>query len=393
MNEPRNKRLDLLCLGLFLSLGFIVVLHSSVSEANIHFKIFINASREFFANTNPYGRSFQDSGGFATLWLYSPTTAIIFYPLTLIPTKLALFSYLFISWLLYLYGLFSFAKIVWGRLGLGGSAIYWAVLSSELIGSLQAAKIEVFMTGLALISFAKLAEGKWKRLSAFFLALLCNIKFLLLPSVGLLAAYLLASNRRAAFRWTGAFALSLIGLYALPFLFFDSTLVLEAHKVWFQSLSHSAEQTWRSYQSLYAFSAQHLSYPENIIQLKILGAVMSLMFLLLALWARHFGTSMTLVLGSAYSLLFLPMTQSSSFILATPLILFFRKLNAKYEKLTLAAYWFLASLLYSDLVPNLWRQSARSFNLKPLALLLFFLALLIAAQRSAHKKMTPPLNS
>lgn len=347
----------------------------TVIKGNVHYSIFTTAAQQLFVpHENPYNRPLDPNIFWQTLWLYSPTGALFFLPFSYLPPFLGILFYVGGSFGLFVSGVYNYCKTYLNGLVIPG--ILSLILLSETLGAIQATKFELLTCGLLFWIFYWFASGKDKRAS-FFLGLLSSIKFQTLPIVGLLAICFVKKKNYGSFLIvTLSFLTSLIW----PWLIWPHDFVSALHSDWFGTLSTSASLNWGGGQSLPVFLNLlfdlKMEYAD-FSRISFVYAALCAGFVLFIRAETRLLYNLCLCLGSSFTVLFSPLSQSSSYILTTPLVLlgyFIYKEHRKTCGTLLGAYWFTTSLLYSDLVPKAARHFAYNYNLKPVgtALLVLF---------------------
>jgi hypothetical protein len=412
--QTTNRLRDRIGFG-YLILVSLIMLGIASYRPHRHYTIFTHAAADLFSGQNPYGKAY-DHLGVMSFWLYSPTAAFIYKPLSLLSPHVGNFIYLALSILIFFGGIFFFLKSLKLRMtpGLG---LFYFILSNEIIGAINNSKLELATTGLLFFMASMIIQGRRLFWAGVLLGIITNWKFQPLPTALLLGwAMLLEGRIRPTFRFAIGFLFSLAGAYVFPFFFFPHAFIIECYQSWQQALNLALSTTWQIYQSLYTSLLKITGWPQTIAQVTTLGAAIGGVLAAvvpLFLFYRSQTNNKTeanedpflarplvltaLSLGSVYSVLFSPMSQSSAYILGTPflLVLFVIRnsergwIPSRIWTCGFIVHWLLTSYFYCDLALPAWRGFAGQMNLKPwgftVLLLLFLSELLIACSRFEWK--------
>jgi hypothetical protein len=367
-----------------LILFFFIIIPSSL-KSHIHWEIFYSSTRALFEGHQIYGILRPQENG-QTLWLYSPSAAYFFFSLfAWMPKSLGLFFYLSSSLGIFLWGLQRFAKSFQIEAVLH-SWLFWVLACGEVIGSLQAAKVELISTGFLMIALSACASRSSLLVGSFALALLASLKFQGLPLLGLLC--IVALQDRFVRRMT---ATALIGtvIYTLA----GFALLADAQQtriLWIESMQWMLERTWSTYQSFPALLKQYFAWPQDLKSAQHLVIFAALFFagVLGRRVLKNKGTpkllcANTALLGVAYIVLFSLASQSSGYVFWTPCLLLWFHLSqvsknlASWPALTGLGCWACVSLFGSSLVPELIVLLSRSYQLKTAGASVFFVLLYV----------------
>ncbi len=346
-----------------------------------HFDIFRESARLIWAGQSPYGIAYP-----AGYFLYSPACAYFFYGLfAFFPYSLGLFLNMISSTLVFSWGAWRLLRVL-GEKSIHN--IFFFLLSSEMIGSILNARIEVFIAGALLLALSFIVERRRLALAYFILALICNFKMLSFPTVGLL---LLIQFFRRDWRCMGIFFLSLCACYAAPSLVGGWAFLKVNHQILTKTLGPYMMGNWMEFQHIYHLLRSLSGYTLSFGQAQVfaLSAAIALagffiwmrkkvIFSELELWAAG--------LGSAFALLFSPMSQSAGYILYAPLLLACLRQAHFAERrspwIAVAGGYFFISTAYSDLMPRVWREELFNFAIKPLGILILTFSLIFYAVKT-----------
>lgn len=407
-NAPFSRVRDRLGLG-YLILVALIMLGIATYRPHRHYSIFTHAAADLFSGQNPYGKAY-DNLGVMSFWLYSPTASFLYKPLSLLPPHVGNFIYLSLSILLFFGGVYFFLKTLGLRMS-AGLGLFYFILSNELIGAINNSKLELATTGFIFVIGGLVLSGR-ALLAGVILGVITNWKFQPLPTALLLLWALLWEKRlRETISLATGFLLAWAAAYGLPFLFFPNAFISDCYRVWKESLDLALSTTWQIYQSLYTSLFKITGWPISIAEVTTIGIVAgAALAALLPFGVRSekthdpFGGRPLLLtalsLGSVYSVLFSPMSQSSAYILGTPFLLtLFIIRNSKRSfipegvwTLGFVAHWIMTSYFYCDLALPSWRGLAGRMNLKPLGfsllLVLFVIELISPYFRSSMFGLT-----
>ena len=391
-NSTLKRWYDCAGFAYFIAVSLLTTFWTSFGSSRIHYPIFEQATRNIFQSKMAYGFPYEAGTGYATLWLYSPSCALFFFSLfAFLPTILGKIFYLLLSTGVFISGVLAAARAVGFENTLRRSHFFWILVSFEMVGALSAYKIEVITTGILLWAFWALQTQR-AVLGCLLLAIVTNWKFQGLPVAGLL----LLTDARLNRSWRNIilFVVALSLYSAAPFLFLSQQYLLESQRVWIASLTESLQVTWSTYQHIYAVALNiwpqsfSLKWAQAISALAGLGFALDLFIRSGAPKTSRINLRLLAVgLGSAWIILFSPMSQSLAYILWTPLVLCAWILFKTYrqdQRLWIPVLWisaFLASMSYSDLTPQPIRGWFRQFGFKPVGILLLVVVLLWQTRR------------
>lgn len=364
----------------------VTLIATAWGPSRIHFPVFIEATRKIIQAQPAYGFPYESGYPYASLWLYSPSCALFFFNLfVFLPTILGKLFYLSLSLGVFMSGILVTSQALQPHNDIRRWNGFWLFLSFEAVGALSAYKIEMLTVGLFFWTLWALIRGKewW---AALLLTFTVNWKFQGVPVAGLLV--LAESVRTHSLRFSAKFLGVLLVYSFLPFLFLPWNYLIEAHRTWSSSLNESMVTTWTTYQHIYATLLNLKWVSLTLAQVQGISAVIGLgMAVLVVLFSRRSETDLdsrvlALFCGSAYVVLFSPMSQSLGYILWTPLLWAAWGLFQKSKDRKTIWMWvlgisiFIASISYSDLTPQPLRGWARQYGVKPIGVLILLLALL-----------------
>jgi len=338
----------------------------TVIKGNVHYSIFTGSAYQLFVmHENPYNRPLDEKIFWQTLWLYSPTGALLFLPFSFLPSAWGLLFYVGGSLALFISGIYVYCKAYLSGLIVPG--ILSLLLLSETLGAIQATKFELLTCGLMFWIFYLFAHGGEKTASIL-LGFLSSIKFQTLPTVGLLGICFLREGKLSSLILV---VLSFLVSLTWPWLVWPSTFARGMYSDWFDSLTTSASLNWAEGQSLPVFVKLLFNLDAGYSYFSWFSLGVAVFFAVLVGFVsceRRRLYNLCFVLGAAFTVLFSPLSQSSSYVLVTPLVLLVYFILRQQQKMSFAilgTYWVTTSLLYSDLVPKAARQFAYNHNLKP----------------------------
>lgn len=361
-----------------------------------HYDFFRATALKIWSGENPYAIPYP-SGYF----LYSPSCALFFYGLVAwLPYFVGLALYMGASWLLLRFALKEFL----GGVGLAKADLnlFYFILSSEVIGTLLNARIEIFILGIVLLAGTWIFQQRREGLAYFLLAMICNFKMQSLPTVGLLLVVDLVGRRRL--RPTFYFAASLLFWYLVPFAVRPSALLVDSYRTWISFFGPYVRAGWMDFQHIYRFIFKISGAQPSFDFGQKISALCGALFAVVLGWRvwRDLRVQRTLradssvpvdllrdwnlralALGAAFVCLFSPMGQSAAFTLYAPLLLCIFVLRARgsllrrwlWNTLLVVAFFFI-SLAYSDLTPRSFRIVFFDYSVKAFGISILSLALL-----------------
>ena len=359
-----------------------------------HYSIFTTAGNYLLHGKNPYGVEW----GFGGLWFYSPVCGWFFGLLSLLPRGLGLFLFNMGSQLLLLEGFRRFFRLFpdgWR------SNAYLSILiilsTGELIGAYQSIKLEMAMIGVLLI----VAEQVSVRpiLAGSMAALIINFKWFPAAPIGLL---ILSRLRQKEFKFAVSVPLFLLFWFLLPFLVYGRAFASELYLTQNASLDRFVSEVYLDFPSVFGMLKHTFGIllSKSAVSLGMMGAAGLLGVAII--FARYDAKRLTIVsiaLGTLYVVNFNLLSQLNAYAIATPalaymLFLCFSSSGWKRQVsiLSVAAYWIVVSLFFSDLVPHSFRDQCREMLIKPLGstiMLLTLLCILVADTLSARNAVSP----
>lgn len=356
-----------------------------------HYRVFTGAGRALWQGQNPYGTDFGTSVGY---YFYSPSCALtVFGPLAALPEKVGLVVYMGASWSVFVWGARKFASAY--RLTPSRLQWFWGLIAAQMAGGILASKLEIAIAGLLLGAIAALVERpRFNRSSisvAIALAALLNWKFQPLPVVGLLLIAWLWRIRD--WKFPVILGLALAGWYALPFAFFPAEFVRSIHGTWQTTFSHFVAESFLNFENIFAFiygtTDKALSFEDSQLMSGAMGSVLALSLAVHLHRRATFeqGALLATAMGTMFMTAFSPLGQNNALILYAPLLLcaLIAQGSAQDGK---RLQWVIGSvcaimiLAYSDLVPQMVRETLRHLSIKPVACLALCTA--TVAQIRAH---------
>lgn len=354
---------------------FYLVLVSAVSFGQLmrtshsgHYDFFRASALKIWAGENPYAILYP-SGYF----LYSPSAALFFYgAVAWLPYWTGLAIYMLASWAVLFWGARRFLRAL--ALNSSDKNLFYFLLSSEVIGTLLNARIEIFILGIVLGAGAWLLQQRREGLAYFLLAMVCNFKMQSFPTVGLLL--MVAVWGLGHWRGVGVFLASLVFWYALPYAVRPAEFITTCYQTWTQFFGPYIGASWLDFQHLFRFVYKLTGWAPSFSAFQKMSAAIGGLFAL-ALAARIYRDKQkklssaalkrlawgwnfrALALGAGFICLFSPMSQSAGFVLYAPLlalVIYFRRHENYFSYRTwtflLGIAFFMISIAYSDLVPK-----------------------------------------
>lgn len=391
MSQPKIPTLNK---ALLVYLAFIVVFTFYftlfVKPLHAHYFIFTHAAQEMFSGINPYGKPFGGSS-YTTYWLYSPLAALVFYGFSKFPDLIGAFIYMALSSLIFYSGLYQLCKKINIKFTTPFLAMFLFILINEIIGSTQALRVEFSTAGALFWVFSWLVDYRRLFISGVLLAFFTCLKFQPLPVVGLWAlTFILLRKYEELTKYLAGFISGLVIFIGSFYFVFPKKFFIEIHQSWFHTLSEDIQATWINYNNIFSYISKNISpISYSTVQfcslLAALSFAMALVLISIRIKKQLDLFFIALSFGTLYIVLFSPMSQGSTYILATPMLLLgFRcrewvatKTERALWTITLWLYWFFTSAINSDLVPRSWFFYASAQNLRPLGFTILTIAFMV----------------
>jgi hypothetical protein len=269
------------------------------------------------------------------------------------------------------------------------SLLFYLIVSSELVGSISVQRIELLSLGILFWCVSLLKQKKEIFLSGLFIATALSWKLQLLPCFAFLLI-VMRHDIKLLLKFISGFLVGLIANISLPFLFFQTTFALSLYRSWISVLGETVQVMWPQYASSFAFTHQYFSFPNFYWQIQVftlLFACVSCWFVYRFISCKNYLAAMAM--GTLFTSLFSPLSQGAAFILHTPVLIeILRKKRDNLMYFLLVTYWFLASLIFSDLVPFSWRSFANAHKTRPIAVLILLLVYLVITSQEYYKKLS-----
>jgi alpha-1,2-mannosyltransferase len=314
MQEILKNKIFLIICFLWVLLLFLILIR--ISHDNFHpnavSTIYYNTAKNWINSKPIYSLS---GGGF----LYFPTSAVLFLPLSLLSIPAFEIIYRLISIFIIVYGILCLTKLFNEqnrKLGFGIISIFCIPLS---IGVLDQGQLHYLLTGVLLIAFYKFYQKKYW-LSSFLIVLSIALKPIFIP-VYLIALAIFPKMRTKIIIWTVFFI-------ALPFLAQSPKYVLNQYIACFENLKISAsvgiidKNMWAQiFNSIYViFRVQ--TTPLTQLILRVGAALLCYLASIYALKNLKITKSIPIILTFCiiYILLFNPRTENNDYILIIPLM-------------------------------------------------------------------------
>lgn len=348
-----------------------------------HYRIFVGAGDALWAGVNPHGTDFGTGVGY---WFYSPTCGMFFYKFfSWFPEKLGMSLYMLLSWAVLVYGIqhfFKHSRAFPLRTTHHVPQFFWIAIAPPILTAILATKLEIFMTGILLLSVSWIALRKHLLLASFLLSMILNWKFQPLPSIGLvvLAAVFVDRNWKLPVFLIAGSAF----WFMLPVLVKGPAFIQDVYREWNVGLSAFVREAWPNFDNLYSFLQNALGLSLTYEYVQALSMVAGIAFAVaLGVWMfrrRHEAREssypdaclLAVALGSVYTVVFSPLSQNNSTILLAPAWAGFAFLisgeNQRWRSIFrgYGIFWFaVMALAYSDIVPHSLRENFRHWGIKP----------------------------
>lgn len=399
---PFRKNWGLWILALSIVGAYVSVL---LKTPGGHYSSFSQPALYLWRGEDPYGVPFAGGMNF-----YSPSCALFFFSaFAFLPPALGQGLYVGVSIALWIAAVVYFLRAAQASLGLRfqgqpGTQLLWLMVGSELVGAIQATKLEILIVAQVLFAAGCLLRGKHEWLAGVALGVGTQWKFQPLPLVGLLLVVLLPRGRGRAFLagFTGAIA----ALTLLPYVFFPVAFVNRLYEHWLGTLREYGESAWMHpiYQHVFQTAARVVGWQASLpvargISLAAGVGLAASLLVAVRRWkggAEKKGIVLAVSLASAYAVLFSPLSQSNGYVLYTPLLfglVFFGSLSTAKGRWGAGAAYFLVSIAYSDLVPRAWYRYFYDHAYKPVGVALLLVLLGVAVNRSFHSSSSARISS
>lgn len=370
------------------------------SRLHRHYLIFLEANQKFWSGVVPYGLDY-DSSGIYSHYFYSPSSALVFGPFIKFSPHVGNFLYMGISLVLFFWGLSKLMKAL-GVQSQKGLGLFYLALSSEIVGSTFGSKIEVITMALLFFVYTWIIEERKLFWAGVLFAWAFSWKLQPAPMVGLLFLFFL--RFRLAKEFFLGFILSLFVGWAYPFVVFPTPYAVALFQAWSKDLNFALNTVWGEFTTAYTVSRHIWGWPTDYAGVQKMGAVVGALigsvFGLYCLFCkkRKQAFDLALVLGSAYIVVFSPMSQGMAYILGTPTVLLSCLMLQKEEKffsnavwrVAIFAHWWVSSLNFSDLAFPAIR--IESFPIRPFGFVLLAALYLIESIYAESKRVSVSRN-
>lgn len=372
-----------------------------------HYAIFVGGAESVLAGVNPYGNDYGTQLG--EYW-YSLNCALSFFSFfQLFPPFWGLLIYMLSSWLIFLFGMKSLGATVEKCLGQSLISVpyrnlFWLFLTSEMTGAILASKIEVLMLGMLFFALKFFIDGRMWVAGVVF-GYLIEWKFQPLPILGLATIVaLMVHGIKPSIQLVLTSAASFFAAFLLPVMWLGLEKTLLYQSVLQERLLSFMKRDWIGFQHVYTFLSRNLGMEVSFESAQIISMAVGVSFAIATfVYCRGlrklnidkglYGGIFAWALGSAFIVLFSPMSQSNGYILHSSLVFGtafsiwqMGNQNKKVFGVLLIAY-FLISIAYSDLTPKGLRLYLYHHAYKPLGVLL--LLGLFGFNVFRRKKLTP----
>ncbi len=379
----------------------LTVVALSLRPVQHHYLSFTLPVVDLWKGLNPYG--VQYPGG---QYHYAPSSLVYFFSLfAFFPPLVGQALYVSIEAVFFGYCLFRLLATLKKSLGFDiyvapWRNLFWIMFSSELVGSMLATKLEITLTALNLLALATLLEKRSPWWAALLLGIGIAWKFQPLPIAGLVALVLLIQDRNWKFPLKLSACIAAVLAMALPF--FDWEFYVQLHTAWIRTLALFSKDAWLApvFQHVYRFSLVCLGGTPSYAVASSISLCVGLVFACFLLWwvrtcrlPNNEKTPLALLaafgMGSAFTVLFGPLSQSNAYLIYTPLLpavwVFARylKMGPRAWGCVVVSAYLLISIFYSDLTPRPIYRWIYDHALKPLGVLLL-LGLLVASMLRAR---------
>jgi hypothetical protein len=392
---------------LSIAITFIVI---SQKPPVGHYVSFTQPAVELWKGANPYGINYPGGHGH---FHYSPSCALFFFGLfAFLPPLVGYLLYMAAEIALWVYALarllralkaqslFDTAKMPWPNL-------FWLMFSSEVVGSILTQKMEIMIVALAFLSLALLLEGGKNFWAGALLGVGIAFNFQPLPIAGLAAlvgAVALRDWRFPAGVLTSAAGVTAASVAVLGWDFYQTVA-----RTWYFSTEEFTSQSWLAFHHIWHPVRYFTGSVPSFYAAMRAGAGVGISLAVFLVWwlnatrlprnlRSKYGWVAAFGMGSAFSVLFFPLSQSNAYAVYAPLIpavwIFSRFLNLPQWALgsiAITAY-FITSITYSDLVPRPVYRFCFDSGLKPLGVLILLgvlLASMVATTRSQFSARYP----
>ncbi len=391
-------------MGLCYALALLAFFSLSLRGVGEHYQIFAEHSRQLRLGINPYGVIFPCCTG---PFLYSPFCSLFFFSLfSPLPLKWGEMLYTGLSVALFFPALHSFItqvkKFFPAFAGHPLRHLVWMMIASELLGSILATKLEIFLVAGALWGTSLLLQERdW--MAACCLAMVATFKLQAVPTV-ILFAIILCKHRRG-WRFSLAFLLWSLFFFFLPLAFLGpSASFWSLNQTWLSSISAHVSGDWLTpvYQHIFGFLVHGLGIPVSLPFAKGVMVVFGAMIGLFCLWypvirvqqplSCREGILLSFGLGCLYVVTFAPLSQSNAYLWYVPsvfAVLYFldkRQSPIRLQEIILGGAYFLISIAYSDLVPRFAHRYFYAIRIKAVGTLGLIFCLMGLAWIEGRKK-------
>lgn len=364
---------------------------------------YLNSVHNFERGLNPYGRMIEGRE-LPSQWIYSLSAMPVFWPSAHLPHPWGYLFYGAVCWSVFFFGLTRFLRFFFGP-KFTGLGFFFLILSCDISGAARVGKLEVLCIGILFVAFSWVLEGRNRRMAAALFGWILGWKFQLLPVFGLLSVVAVFRGGSAVRRFLGETLLFTATFFLIPWILLPFDRVLEMHSLWLKNIPLFLEIQWKGSDHVYEFARLALAWDITYADSgRVNIAVAVFLAGALAFFSRQVVLRTEWLIltalgwGTAFSVLFSPVSQAPAYILATPLLVaaycFRHELRSGIARnigtLLLWLFWFFDGLIFSDVVPPQVRTWARTYNVHPLgyALLLVaslvWLGLFLRIQRAPH---------
>ncbi len=392
------------------SWGFWIAVISVVATLGVvstkvvygHYFSFTMPAIELWAGRDPYAVDFANAHGH---FHYSPSCALFFFALfAYLKPIVGLMIYLIAEVCFFTYALARALNAMKKAVGFDIKKapmrnLFWLMFSSELVGSILTHKMEITIVGGVFFALALLLEGKKTAWAAIPLGIGMAFNLQPLPIIGLATLVCWLTRKDWRFTATALGTAAAVTLAALPVLGWDLFALVQYR--WVTTTQDYSSHAWLAFHHVWHFVLYWFGTVPSFDWAMRIAALVGLSLAAYLIWFMRatqipkgeravFGWIAAFGMGSAFCVLFYPLSQSNAYTVYTPLIptvFIFRRFlpisNGIFGGVTFSA-WCLISVFYSDMVPRGFYRFAYDSALKPIGALILLVFLLVAMARSTQ---------
>ncbi len=371
-----------------------------------HYVSFTQPAVELWKGSDPYGINFPGGHGH---FHYSPSCALFFFGLfAFLPPLAGYLLYMAAEIALWVYALarllralkaqslFDTAKMPWPNL-------FWLMFSSEAVGAILTQKMEIMIVALAFLSLALLLEGGKRFWAGALLGVGIAFNFQPLPIAGLAA--LVGAIALRDWRLPAGVLTSAVGVTAASVAVLGWDLFQKVAHTWYTTTEEFTSHSWLAFHHVW-HAVQYFTgaAPPFYAAMRIGAGVGASLAIFIVWWVSatrlpkslraKYGWVAAFGMGSAFSVLFFPLSQSNAYAVYAPLIpavwIFSRFLKLPqwaFGSVALVAY-FITSISYSDLVPRPVYRFCFDSGTKPFGVVILLALLMVSMVATTRPKFS-----